>query len=139
MYLIRKRKVTQIRKFDPAFLKYVLYASVIVLIVSFYPVYMYLSPAQIMAIIYGYLLSLLNVIIGYALISNAFEKKTKSFMIIVFGGMGVRMLLVAIMLLILLYIVQLEPVSLVSSVFFFYFLFMAIEIKFIYKKSSKTN
>ena len=131
--------MTKIRKFDPAFLKYVLYASVIILIISFYPVYLYLSAAQIRSIIYGYLLSLLNVIIGYALISNAFDKKTKSFMIIVFGGMGVRMLFMAIMLLILLYIAQLEPVSLVSSVFFFYFLFISIEIKFLYRKSSKTS
>lgn len=131
--------MTPKKKFDPAFLKYVLYASVIVLVISFYPVYMYLSPEQVKSIIFGYLLSLLNILIGYSLISNAFEKKTKSFMIIVFGGMGVRMLLVAVMLLILLYIVLLEPVSLVSSVFFFYFLFTSIEIKFLYGKSSKAN
>jgi hypothetical protein len=131
--------VTPKKKFDPAFLKYVLYASVIVLIISFYPVYLYLSPEQVKSILFGYLLSLLNILIGYALISNAFEKKQKSFMIIVFGGMGVRMLFVAVVLLILLYIARLEPVSLVSSVFFFYFLFTSIEIKFLYRKSSKAN
>lgn len=131
--------MTQIKKFDPAFLKYVLYASVIVLIISFYPVYLYLSPEQVKSILFGYLLSLLNILIGYALISNAFEKKTKSFMIIVFGGMGVRMLFVAVMLLILLYIARFETVSLVSSVFFFYFLFTAIEIKFLFRKASKAN
>ena len=131
--------MTPKKKFDPAFLKYVLYASVIVLVISFYPVYLYLSSEQVKSILFGYLLSLLNILIGYALISNAFEKKTKSFMIIVFGGMGVRMLFVAVMLLILLYIMRLEPVSLVSSVFFFYFLFTSIEIKFLYGKSSKAN
>jgi hypothetical protein len=133
--------VTQIRKFDPAFLKYVLYASIIVLIVSFYPVLVYASPLQLRSIIYGYLISLLNVIIGYALISKGFDKKVKSFMVIVFGGMLVRMVFVAILLFILLYFAQLEPVSLVASVFFFYFLFISIEIIFIHKKSiqNKTN
>jgi hypothetical protein len=131
--------VAQIRKFDPAFLKYVLTASVIVLIISFYPVYLYLSPAQAVSVLCGYFLSLINVIIGYALISNAIDKKTKSFMIIVFGGMGVRILVIAAVLLILLYVAHLEPVSLVSSVFFFYFLFMSIEIKFLYSRTSNSK
>jgi hypothetical protein len=133
--------VTQIRKFDPAFIKYVLYASIIVLIVSFYPVHVYASPLQLRSIIYGYLISLLNVIIGYTLISKGFDKKFKSFMVIVFGGMLVRMVFVAILLFILLYFAKLEPVSLVASVFFFYFLFISIEIIFIHKKSiqNKTN
>ena len=133
--------MTETRKFDPVFFKYVLIASVIVLIAAFYPVYTYASSLQIKSIIYGYLLSLINVLVGYGLTGIAFDKKVKSFMIIVFGGMVVRMFLVAVLLLVLLYIVQLDAWSLVASVFFFYFLFISIEIKFLYKKSSegKTN
>lgn len=133
--------MTEIRKFDPLFFKYVLIASVIVLIAAFYPVYVYASSLQIKSIIYGYLLSLINVLVGYGLTGIAFDKKVKSFMVIVFGGMVVRMFLVAVLLLVLLYIVQLDAWSLVASVFFFYFLFISIEIKFLYKKSSesKTN
>jgi len=133
--------VTEIRKFDTVFLRYVLYASLIVFIAAYYPVYKYASSLQISSIIYGYLISLINVLIGYGLTGIAFDKKIKSFMVIVFGGMIVRMFLVAVLLLILLYISQLDTTSLVASVFFFYFLFIAIEIKFLYKKSSesKTN
>jgi hypothetical protein len=133
--------VTEIRKFDPLFFKYILIASVIVLIAAFYPVYVYASSLQIKSIIYGYLLSVINVLAGYGLTGIAFDKKVKSFMIIVFGGMIVRMFLVAALLLLLLYIARLDEISLVASVFFFYFLFISIEIKFLYKKSSesKTN
>jgi len=128
-----------IKKYDTAFLRYVLYASLIVFIAAYYPVYKYASSLQISSIIYGYLISLVNVLIGYGLTGIAFEKKVKSFMVIVFGGMLVRMLLVAVLLLILLYIAQLDAASLVASVFFFYFLFISIEIKFLFKKSSENK
>lgn len=131
--------MNEIKKFDTAFLRYVLYASLIVLAAAFYPVYKYASSLQTSSIVYGYLISLINVMIGYGLNSIAFEKKVKSFMVIVFGGMAVRMLAVAVLLLILLYILHLDAVSLVASVFFFYFLFISIEIKFLYKKSSESK
>ncbi len=126
-------------KFDTSFLRYVIYASLIALAAAFYPVYRYASPLQISSVFYGYLVSLLNVLAGYGLAEIAFEKKVKNFMVIVFGGMVVRMLLVIVVLLILLYAVHLEPVSLVASVFFFYFLFISIEIKFLYKKSAESK
>lgn len=128
--------MSEIKKFDSVFLKYVVYSSLIVFAIAFYPVYKYASSLQLISAVYGYLISVINVLAGYGLNSIAFEKKVKSFMVIVFGGMALRMLLVAVLLLVLLYAVKLDPVSLVASVFFFYFLFISIEIKFLYKKSS---
>jgi hypothetical protein len=123
-----------VKKFDFGFLKYVLIASIIVFVVASYPVYLYASPEQIKAIVYGYLISLVNVVIGFSLNNAALGRKTKSFMVMVFGGMLIRMLIVAVLLLALLYIARLEPVMLTASVFFFYFLFISIEIKFLHKK-----
>jgi hypothetical protein len=123
-----------VKKFDFGFLKYVLIASIIVFVVASYPVYLYASPEQIKAIVYGYLISLVNVVIGFSLNNAALGRKTKSFMVMVFGGMLIRMLIVAVLLLALLYIARLEPVMLTVSVFFFYFLFISIEIKFLHKK-----
>jgi hypothetical protein len=127
--------MTGIKKFDTAFLKYILIASVIILIIAFYPIITYASPLQVKSILFGYLISLLNVMVGYSMASIGFEKKVRSFMLIVFGGMLVRMLFVAVLLLILLYVAHLEPFSLTASVFFFYFLFISIEIRFLFKKS----
>jgi hypothetical protein len=130
-----------IKKFDLSFLKYVLIASVLVFVIAAYPVYSYASPEQTESIIYGYLISLVNVVIGFSLNNTALGKKTKSFMVLVFGGMLIRMLIVAALLLVLLYYAKLEPVMLTASVFFFYFLFISIEIKFLHKKiiSEKQN
>lgn len=123
-----------IKKFDFGFLKYVLIASIIVFVIASYPVYHYASNRQTESIVYGYLISLVNVVIGFGLNNAALGKKNKSFMVLVFGGMLIRMLIVAALLLVLLYFAKLEPVMLTASVFFFYFLFISIEIKFLHKK-----
>jgi len=123
-----------VKKFDFGFLKYVLIASIIVFVIVFYPVYHFASHEQTEAIIYGYLISLVNVVIGFSLNNSALGRKTKSFMVMVFGGMLIRMLIVAVLLLVLIYFAGLEPVMLTASVFFFYFLFISIEIKFLHKK-----
>ena len=123
-----------IKKFDLRFLKYVFIASVLVLVIAAYPFYRYASPAQIESLIYGYVISLVNVVIGFGLNSAALGRKNKSFMMLVFGGMLIRMLIMAALLIVLLYFAKLEPVMLTASVFFFYFLFISIEIKFLHKK-----
>jgi len=126
------------KKNDMMFLKYSLFLSVAVLLIAFYPVYVYASKIQIYSIITGYLISLLNIIIGYSLNRSALNKSVKSFMVIVFGSMGLRLIFVAIVLVILLTYTRLESMSLVSSVFFFYFLFVALEIYFLTKKTKKS-
>jgi len=131
--------VTGAKKPELRFVRNVLIASVIVFVLAFYPVYTYASGIQTLSIICGYFISLINVLIGYGINERAFSKKVKSFMVIVFGGMAVRMVFVMIVLVLLLTFSVLDTVSLVSSVFFFYFLFIAIEIHSLFKKSSKNN
>jgi len=60
-------------------------------------------------------------------------------MVIVFGSMTLRLVIVAIFLVILLTYTQLDSISLVSSVFFFYFLFVSLEIYFLTKKPGNTT
>lgn len=134
MFLNSTGKTAVVKKFDLGFLIYVLIASFIVFVAASYPVYLYASPEQVESIIYGYLISLVNVVIGFSLNNAALGRKTKSFMVMVFGGMLIRMVIVAVLLLVLLYVAGLEPVMLTASVFFFYFLFISIEIKFLHKK-----
>jgi hypothetical protein len=126
------------KKNDLMFLKYVLVFSFIVVLISFYPVYIYASKIQIYSFITGYLISFINVLIGHILNKSALNKSVKSFMAIVFGSMALRLILVAIFMVILLTYTKLDSVSLVTSVFFFYFLFVSLEIYFISKKSNKS-
>ena len=127
------------KKNDAMFLKYSLILSLVVLLIAFYPVYVYASKIQVYSIITGYLISLFNIIIGYSLNRSALNKNVKSFMVIVFGSMTLRLVIVAIFLVILLTYTQLDSISLVSSVFFFYFLFVSLEIYFLTKKPGNTT
>ena len=119
------------------FIKHILVYSAIVMLIAFYPIFYFASINQVYSILIGYAVSFINVIFGYFLNRTALNKNIKNFMVIVFGSMALRLILVAIVLVILLTYTKLESVSLVSSVFFFYFLFVSIEIYFLTKKPDK--
>ncbi|MBZ0201911.1 MAG: hypothetical protein IT281_04730 [Ignavibacteria bacterium] len=119
------------------FFLYLAVTSFIAAAIAYYPVSVYAERSQINSFIPGYLISLVNALIGYKLSLIAFNKSVKSFMVIVFGGMGIRLLIVVITLLILIQFTTLDPISLAASVFFFYTLFVCIEIFFLHKLSSK--
>jgi hypothetical protein len=119
------------------FIKQIAIAGLIVLVIISYPVYAYASELQAYSIASGFMIGLINALIGYRLNEKALSKSTRNFMVIVFGGMGIRMIVIAILLLSLLYIAKLDEVSLVASVFFFYMLFVALEINYLHKKQIK--
>lgn len=116
------------------FLKQVIYASIAVLIIGIYPVTVFANQVQIYSIISGFLIGLLNAFIGYRLNTLAFNKTVKKFMALVIGGMGLRILVIFLFLVILLYIVKLDEFTLIGSVFFFYVLFVSLEINYFHRK-----
>ena len=118
------------------FLKFLIFASITAAALSYYPVSVYAGKIQIYSFILGYLISLLNALLGYKLSLTAFNRSVKSFMILVFGGMGIRLLIVIIFLLILIQFTSVDSISLAASVFFFYTLFVSIEIYFLHKISA---
>jgi hypothetical protein len=126
--------VTGIKKIKLKFIKNVLIASFIVFLICVYPLSRYASGSQIISIISGYIISLINVILGYIMIQMALTKGTKSFMVIIFGGMLIRMMIVFIFLILLITYSNFDTTSLITSVFFFYFLFMGLEIYYLVKK-----
>jgi len=121
------------KKSDSSFFKIVLIASLVSFVIAAYPVKVYLSEIQIYSVICGYIISLANALAGYRLSEAALRRSSKVFFAFVFGGMGVRMLAVCIILLLLISFSQLDLTSLVGSVFGFYVMFMAIEIYCVHK------
>lgn len=119
---------------QPGFFKFIVLSSLIVIVLGSYPVWKYFTVNQINSFVFGYIISLMNAIIGYKLNTMAFGKPTKTFMMLVFGGMGIRLILVLLFLVILIQFTTLDSLSLVGSVFFFYTLFISIEIYFLHKK-----
>ncbi|RPI15643.1 MAG: hypothetical protein EHM58_13735 [Ignavibacteriae bacterium] len=131
--------MTEIKKLDLHFIRNILLASIIVLIISAYPIHIYASANQVISIFYGYLISLINILIGYGFNEIALSKSPKKFMAIVFGSLLFRLMLMSLVLVLLLTYSGLDTVTLVSSVFFFYFLFISLEIHFLFKKTSGKN
>lgn len=117
---------------DSKFYKYLIITSVVTIVIAAYPVTIYASSLQLYSFVCGYIISLINALIGYKLNTMAFNRSVKSFMILVFGGMGIRLVIVMLLLLILLQFTSLDSMSLVGSVFFFYVLFISIEIYFLH-------
>ncbi|MCC6866736.1 MAG: hypothetical protein IT280_11320 [Ignavibacteria bacterium] len=124
---------------NSGFYKFVAYTSLLVIVLASYPVYKYFNTVQINSIICGYFISLLNAFIGFKLNTIALSRSTKSFMVLVFGGMGIRLLIVMLLLVILIYLTNLDSLSLTGSVFFFYTLFITIEIYFLHKKQMQNT
>ena len=118
----------------PNFIRQVVIVSLAAAVIAGYPVYRYATELQAWSVLSGYIIALLNALVGYKLTELAFNKPVKSFMVIIFGGMGVRMIFIALVILILLYFAKLDEVSLVASVFFFYMLFVVLEINYLHKK-----
>ena len=119
---------------EPNFIKQLIIAGLIAIVIASYPVYAYANKIQTYSIIAGYIIGVINALAGFKLNEIAFKKPVKMFMVIVFGGMGIRMMFIAISIVILLYIAKFDEVTLVASVFFFYILFIALEINYLHKK-----
>ena len=124
---------------DSRFFKYIIIASLVVIVISVYPVTVYASKIQLYSFVCGYIISLVNALLGYKLNTMAFNKSVKSFMVLVFGGMGIRLIVAILFLVILLQFTSLEAMSLTGSVFFFYVLFITIEIYFLHTKQTMLN
>jgi|SRR4030095_8176799 len=109
-------------------------ASLVAVILSAYPAIKYAASVQLYSFLAGFLISLINAVLGFRLNEMAFKKSARNFVLIVVGGMGIRMILLGIFLVILLQFPVFDVTSLVASVFFFYVLYMSIEIYYLHNK-----
>ena len=121
-------------KIDWSFPRQVFYALGGIACLSAYPLMTYASGEITKSALIGAFLSTLNVLIGYAAIEYSFGKSTTTFFKYVLGGMGVRMLVMAVLLVLLIKVFQLHAAALVSSMGIFYVVYLTMEILFIQKR-----
>lgn len=98
------------------------------------PLLWYGTPEVVEGAMAGALLSTVNVLLGYAAIAYAFDKSTTTFFKVVVGGMGIRLLLLALALVVAIKAIKLDVVALICSMGIFYAAFLAIEVIYIHKK-----
>ncbi len=117
------------------FLAKVLLTTAVLCLAAIYPVLKYGSPEMYPGLAAGVVLSLLNFLIGYFSVEYAFEKPDETFLKVVLGGMAARLLATAGAVFVLIFLLDFHVVSLVSSLFFFYTLFLIFEIMHYNKKA----
>lgn len=98
------------------------------------PLLRYGTPEIIEGAIAGAFLATINVLLGYAAIAYAFDKSTTTFFKVVVGGMGIRLLLLALALVAAIKAFKLDIVALISAMGIFYAAYLVIEILYIHKK-----
>lgn len=81
--------------------------------------------------ILGWAVSFLNVLFGGLVISNAFRNEGKGFINKVLLSLVVRIFAVIGVLFILIYFFNIDKIALAVSMFFFYIVFLILEIRFL--------
>ena len=121
-------------KVDWSFPRQIFLAIVVIGCVGIYPLVKFGSNEIIQAAIAGALFATVNVLLGYAAIEYSLGKSTTTFFKFVLGGMGLRLLLMAVVLVLLVKVFHLHVGALVGSMGIFYVVFLTLEIFYIQKK-----
>jgi hypothetical protein len=99
-----------------------------------YPLLRVASPAVVVAVVAGAAMSTLNALLGYVSIEYAFGKSYTTFLKVVIGGMGVRMLGMLGIMLVLILAFRVQPLPLTLSMLAFYLVYLVLEVLFIQTK-----
>lgn len=86
----------------------------------------------------GWFISFVNVFIGSYVITKAFREQGKGFFNTVLLSMVVRMFSIAALVFILIYFLKLDKIGFTVILFFFYFLFMILEINYMSSATKNT-
>ncbi|GEM_PF-623558 len=126
-------------KFDVSFLRQIAVVVLLSAVLSVYPLFVYASAEVIHAYIAGVMISVANVLAGYAAIEYSIDKSYTVFLKAVLGGMGLRMLGMLTALMVLIEVFHFQAVPLVISLMGYYVLFLILEVMFMQKKLGNKN
>lgn len=121
------------------YIKITVAAALLVAALSLYPVYKWYGMDYASAAFVALCLTFLNAVVGFYYIDKYFSASLNDFMKMVFGSMGVRLFVLAVLLVALLGFTKIHKVSFTVSLFISYILFSVIEIYFLNKKASKPD
>ena len=113
------------------FVRQVVIVLIVGLAVSGYPVYNSSGIDALVAVFAGCAISTVNVIAGVISIVWAFDKPQPVFMKAILGGMAARMAAIFSILAAIVFLTDLHVIPLVGSMFGFYIVFQALELRFV--------
>ena len=112
------------------FLKEILLVTLLMALVLAYPATAWMNDHQQSALLASAIMAFANIVLGYIILVYAIDKPHAPLMIAVFGGMGVRMALILVVLAMLL-VDGYDPLTLSLSFMGFYVVFMVTEIRMV--------
>jgi hypothetical protein len=87
-----------------------------------------LNENQFKSIILGWIITTINVGLGIVSIKSGINKSEKIFMQRIFGGMVIRFMTILIMVVLALLLLELNRITFIFSVLFYYIFYLIIEI-----------
>jgi hypothetical protein len=103
-----------------------------------YPLYAWCSAPVVNAIVASATIAFVNALLGFFSLEYAIDKSNNTFMIAVFGGMGVRMGLILATITILL-VTGTHPLALALSLMGFYVVYLVAEIIYVTRELTRRS
>jgi hypothetical protein len=123
-------------KIDWSFMRIVIFCFASVALLTYYPVSEFATAEVMHGIIAGGIMSLLNLMLGYAAIEISYDRSHTTFLKYVLGGMVFRLILMWGVLLVLIRIYNFHSASLMLSLLFFYIMNLVLEIFYLQKRAT---
>lgn len=124
-------------RMDWSFPKQIAIAVAVLGLAGWYPLAVYGNEELTIAVIIAGVVMTVNVLLGYASIEYTVRKSMTTFLKVVLGGMGIRMLLLTGVLLLCVTRFGVHTGYLVGSMGVFYVVFLTLEVLYIQSRVSK--
>jgi hypothetical protein len=122
------------KKNDYSFLRNLAVTFSIIVICGAFPLVRYGTHDILVGCLGGAAISYANAVAGYFAIEYSFDRSFTTFIKAVLGGMGIRMLVSAGLLVAMITFLHMHVAALISSLMFFYVVNLTLEILFLQKK-----
>jgi hypothetical protein len=95
------------------------------------------SFQNFLSFLLGAVLSIFNFLLGFLFLNYGIKKPDKIFMIIIWGGMTFRIILLLTLVFIILYFLEINTVTFIFSIFIFYIFYLFDEIFYLLIRSKQ--
>ena len=113
------------------FLKWLMALTAIVWILLTIPLYIVGKPEMVWAVLIGWGLSALSYVVGFYLVCRSVDAPLNRFMLVFFGGMLARLMVIGVVFLLILLLTQLHVGGFLASLLGFYVLYLILELYFV--------
>ncbi len=90
------------------------------------------NSMQNTALIVSGILGTINIVVSFIILIYSYDKDIKGFMVNYFGGMGIRLLFLLLIIFLVLKFMQIDIFVFILSLFVLYFVFQTLEIYYIH-------